>query len=69
MSRRSGAGANVQPPSATNPRGIQATGDRRAKTKGTAVITLDDLDRIREQVVKTKADGYEAQRDTMRKNL
>ena len=67
MSRRSGAGANVQPPSATNPRGIQAAGAKREKTKGTAVITLDELDRIRNQIVRTKEDGYEHQREEIRK--
>ena len=63
-------GPSVQPPSSTNPRGVAArTGGKQAKSKGAAVITLDELDRIRDQVLRTKEDGYENQRDTIRKNL
>ena len=36
------------------------------KTKGTAVITLDELDRIRRQVIETKEDSYETQRNLQR---
>ena len=57
--RGTNAGASVQPPSSTNPRGVNAAGAKRQKQQGTAVITLDELDRIRQQVVKTKEDGYE----------
>ena len=39
------------------------------KNKGTAVITLDELDRIRKQVIQTKADSYETQRNIERQNL
>ena len=67
--RGSNAGANVQPPSSTNPRGVAAAGARKAKSKGTAIITVDDLDRIREQVVRTKEDSYEFQRDANRAQL
>ena len=59
MSLRGNNAPSVQPPSSTNPRGVNAAGAKRAKTKGTAVITLDELDRIRNQVVRTKEDGYE----------
>lgn len=38
-----------------------------AKKKGTAVITLDELDRIRAQVLRTKEDSYDAQRTEARK--
>ena len=62
-------GPSVQPPSSTNPRGVAAVGNRKAKQPGQAVISLDELDRIRSQVLRTKEDGYEAQRDTIRKNL
>lgn len=49
MSLRGGNTANVQPPSSTNPRGVAAVGARnKQKTKGTAIITLDELDRIRD---------------------
>ena len=45
MSSRFGA---VQPPSSTNPRGVNAMGPRNnEKKKGTAVISIDELDRIR----------------------
>jgi len=45
MSSRFGA---IQPPSSTNPRGVNAMGPRnQQKQKGTAVISIDDLDRIR----------------------
>jgi len=63
------SGQAVQPPSSTNPRGVAAVGARKAKTKGEAVITLDELDRIREQVVRTKEDGYEHKRETVRAAL
>ena len=33
------------------------------KKKGTAVITIDELDRIRRQVIQTKADSYETMRN------
>ena len=39
------------------------------KQKGTAVISIDELDRIRRQVVETKADSYETQRNLARQNL
>ena len=46
MSSRGGRA--VQPPSSTNPRGVNAMGPRNTQKKiGTAVITLDELDRIR----------------------
>ena len=52
MSSRFGEAAAIQPPSSTNPRGVQAMGPRNNKKKqGSAVITLDELDRIRAQVV------------------
>lgn len=70
MSLRAGTNAAVQPPSSTNPRGINAAGPRNTqKQKGTAVITLDELDRIRQQVVRTKEDNYETQRNLHRKAL
>lgn len=59
-------GTSIQPPSSTNPRGVNAAGARRQKQPGTAVITLDELDRIRSQIVRTKEDGYEFQRESMR---
>lgn len=60
----------MQPPSSTNPRGVNAMGPRNtAKSKGTAVITIDELDRIRRQVVETKEDSYEMQRNNQRQNL
>lgn len=61
----------VQPPSATNPRGVAAqTGPRQTqKSKGTAVISIDELDRIRAQITSTKDDCYERQRDAYRKTL
>ena len=63
-------GQPVQPPSSTNPRGVNAMGPRKTeKTKGTAVITLDELDRIRRQVIETKADSYETQRELQRAAL
>lgn len=63
-------GRVVQPPSATNPRGVQAGGPRNTqKQKGTAVITLDELDRIRRQVITTKEDSYETQRNLHRAAL
>ena len=47
MSSRYG-GAAVQPPSSTNPRGVQAMGPRNQKKQmGQAVITVSELDRIR----------------------
>ena len=67
--RGTNAGRSVQPPSSTNPRGVNAAGAKRTKQQGTAVITLDELDRIRAQVVRTKEDGYEHQRESMRQNL
>ena len=39
------------------------------KNKGTAVITLDELDRIRKQVIQTKNDSYETQRNIQRQTL
>jgi hypothetical protein len=61
--RGRGVGA-VQPPSSTNPRGVNAMGPRNTqKQKGTAVITLDELDRIRRQVIETKEDSYETLRN------
>ena len=69
MSLRNG-GRAVQPPSSTNPRGVNAMGPRNAeKKKGTAVITLDELDRIRRQVIETKEDSYETQRNRYRETL
>ena len=63
-------GRAVQPPSSTNPRGVNAMGPRNTqKQKGTAVITIDELDRIRRQVVETKADSYETQRNMARQEL
>lgn len=51
MSMRSGSRrtAAVQPPSATNPRGVAAAvgAKNTAKGKGQAIITLSELDRIR----------------------
>ena len=47
MSSRYG-GKAVQPPSSTNPRGVQAMGPRNQKKQmGQAVITVSELDRIR----------------------
>jgi len=66
MSQR-GKAQPVQPPSSTNPRGTRAMGPRnQQKNKGTAVITLDELDRIRKQVIQTKNDSYETQRNIQR---
>jgi len=67
-SRRTNA---VQPPSATNPRGVAAaTGAKNTqKGKGQAIISLDELDRIRAQVTNTKEDTYQHQRDAYRKSL
>ena len=63
-------GGAVQPPSSTNPRGVNAMGPRNTqKTKGTAVISIDELDRIRRQVVETKADSYETIRNNQRAAL
>ena len=63
-------GKAVQPPSSTNPRGTFAAGPRNnEKKKGTAVISLDELDRIRRQVIETKADSYETQRNLQRAAL
>lgn len=60
----------MQPPSSTNPRGVNAMGPRKTdKSKGTAVITIDELDRIRRQVVETKEDSYEMQRNNKRQEL
>ena len=54
----------MQPPSSTNPRGVNAMGPRNTqKSKGTAVISMDELDRIRRQVIETKEDSYEMQRN------
>jgi len=39
------------------------------KSKGTAVITVEELDRIRRQVVETKQDSYQVQRDNRRQEL
>ena len=65
MSNRGGRA--VQPPSSTNPRGVNAMGPRNTQKKiGTAVITMDELDRIRRQVVETKADSYETLRNNQR---
>ena len=73
MSMRSGTYGGrslAQPPSSTNPKGVAAGGPRQTqKQKGTAVITMDELDRIRAQVTKTKDDSYEMHRNTMRKEL
>ena len=67
MSSRFGA---VQPPSSTNPRGVNAMGPRNTqKQKGTAVISIDELDRIRRQVIQTKADSYETMRNGQRADL
>ena len=67
--RGRGVGA-VQPPSSTNPRGVNAMGPRNTqKQKGTAVITLDELDRIRRQVIETKEDSYETLRNNQRATL
>jgi len=72
MSLRSGnQRAALQPPSSTNPRGIAApSGNKGAAGKmGTAVISLDELDRIRSQITNTKNDTYQHQRDNYRKSL
>ena len=72
MSLRSGnQRTTLQPPSSTNPRGIAApTGNKNnQKSKGTAVISLDELDRIRSQITRTKEDTYQHQRDAYRKSL
>lgn len=67
---RFGQSQPVQPPSSTNPRGTFAAGPRNNdKKKGTAVITLDELDRIRRQVIETKEDSYEMQRTMQRAKL
>ena len=50
MSLRGNNAPSVQPPSSTNPRGVNAAGAKKAKTKGTAVITLDELDRRFERI-------------------
>lgn len=62
-------GKAVQPPSSTNPRGVYAGPRNNEKKKGTAVITLDELDRIRRQVIETKEDSYETQRNLHRQSL
>ena len=65
-----GGGRAVQPPSSTNPRGVNAMGPRNTqKHKGTAVISIDELDRIRRQVIETKDDNYETQRNLYRQSL
>lgn len=72
MSLRSGNQYNaLQPPSSTNPRGIAVPSGNRgaAKQKGTAVISLDELDRIRAQITNTHEDTYQHQRDQYRKSL
>ena len=71
MSLRSGnPKASLQPPSSTNPRGIAApSGQRNAQQKSSAVISLDELDRIRSQITRTKEDSYHMQRDAYRKTL
>lgn len=70
MSSRFGGRAAVQPPSSTNPRGTNAMGPRNTqKNKGTAVISIDELDRIRRQVIQTKADSYETIRNGNREDL
>ena len=69
MSSRYG-GAAVQPPSSTNPRGVQAMGPRNQKKQmGQAVISVAELDRIRAQVVQTKEDSYETMRNNNRAAL
>ena len=45
------------------------TNGKADKKKGTATITLDELDRIRAQVVRTNEDSYEMQRTAQRKSL
>ena len=63
-------GNAVQPPSSTNPRGVNAhCPSTTQKQKGTAVISIDELDRIRRQVVETKEDSYETQRNLQRQTL
>jgi hypothetical protein len=72
MSLRSGyQGNSLQPPSSTNPRGIAAPKGNRTgkKQQGTAVITLDELDRIKSQITNTHEDTYQYQRDAYRKSL
>ena len=72
MSLRSGNQRTaLQPPSSTNPRGIAAPPANRGaqKQNATAVITLDDLDRIRAQITNTHEDTYQHQRDNYRKSL
>ena len=71
MSLRSGnQRAALQPPSSTNPRGIAApNGQRNTQKETSAVISLDELDRIRSQITKTKEDSYHHQRDAYRKTL
>ena len=60
----------MQPPSSTNPRGVNAMGPRNTqKQKSTAVISIDELDRIRRQVIETKDDNYETQRNLYRQSL
>lgn len=44
-------------------------GAKNDKKKGTATITLEELDRIRAQVLHTKEDDYEMQRTAQRKTL
>ena len=56
----------TQQAAATTEAGKSAPG---AKKKGTAVISIDELDRIRAQVLRTKEDSYEAQRNETRKGL
>ena len=69
MSSRFGVAAAVQPPSSTNPRGTVAMGPRNTQKESSAVITLDELDRIRRQVIQTKADSYETIRNNNRQAL
>ena len=52
--------ARTQQAAMTTEAGKAAPG---AKKKGTAVITLDELDRIRAQVIQTKEDSYESMRN------
>lgn len=42
---------------------------KNEKKKGTATITMDELDRIRAQVLRTNDDNYEMQRTAQRKSL
>src|SRR6056300_1429928 len=73
MSLRSGVSG--KPTGTGYPRGAApgpnagTTGGRGGNNKGTAVITLDELERIRAQVHKTNNDEYTTMRNAQRKDL